>query len=228
MSKPTAAMELMFSERLQKMRDPIGTAYVEGEGGDKGSGSLVRRRDVFFESEAPFLECVSPVEATSAIQRLPRPGRDVLGEGVGQGATWVTWRARRAWCPRWPRATPRRSARRARRRPEEQGSRARAREVSSHRRDRRRRADASGGRYRVSAALRTRRRACARTRRSRARRTRTTHGTVCVWCRSVARTTRSPGGGAPTARPTYSSFSRVTRKLRWNDWLDAPDVTDRL
>ena len=25
MSKPTAAMELMFSERLQKMRDPIGT-----------------------------------------------------------------------------------------------------------------------------------------------------------------------------------------------------------
>ena len=60
MSNPTAAMALMFSERLQKMRDATGTAYVEGEGFGEGEGS-VRFRDVFF-----FVIVVSPVEATSA------------------------------------------------------------------------------------------------------------------------------------------------------------------
>jgi len=54
-------MALMFSERLQKMRDATGTAYVEGEGFGEGEEGSVRFRDVFF-----FVIIVSPVEATSA------------------------------------------------------------------------------------------------------------------------------------------------------------------
>ena len=195
MSKPTAAMELMFSERLQKMRDPIGTAYVEGEGGDKGSGSLpfVAASASFVHARpAPFLECVSPVEATSASSACPVQDGTSSGRGSDRGADVGSRGARGgAWCPRWPRATPRRSARRARRRRRRSTRRARARGVESFAREAAR--ARREGAERAKRAPRTRRRACARTRRSRARRTRTTHGTVCVWCRSVARTTRSRG-----------------------------------
>ena len=52
-------------------------------------GSSERRRGGFRTGNSRgFHVCVSPVEATSAIQRLPRP-EDVLGEGVAAGAWWV-------------------------------------------------------------------------------------------------------------------------------------------
>ena len=35
------------------------------------------------------------------------------------------------------------------------------------------------------------------------------------------------GRSAHRAPDIFLLFSRVARKLRWNEWLDAPDVTDR-
>ena len=85
------------------------------------------------------------------LQRLPRPTWDVLGEGVGKGAdvrdvARASLRCARDGRGRRPvvRTTAERGAAGG------EARAARAREVSSHRRDRRRRADASGGRSRGS------------------------------------------------------------------------------
>ena len=226
MSKPTAAMELMFSERLQKMRDPIGTAYVEGEGGDKGSGSLVRRRDVFFESEAPFLECVSPVEATSASSACPVQDGTSSGRGSDRELTWVTWRARRGVVPAMaagdsPSLSPPSAAP-----PEEKHApraRARCRVIAGTCEDEQTRregglacraADATAGVCAHAAFVRPAHADDAR------------NGVRVVPLRSE-NDALARGRSAHRAPDIFLLFSRVARKLRWNEWLDAPDVTDR-
>jgi hypothetical protein len=220
-------MELMFSERLQKMRDPIGTAYVEGEGGDKGSGSLVRRRDVFFESEAPFLECVSPVEATSASSACPVQDGTSSGRGSDRELTWVTWRARRGVVPAMaagdsPSLSPPSAAP-----PEEKHApraRARCRVIAGTGEDEQTRreggiacprlADATAGVCAHAAFARPAHADDAR------------NGVRVVPLRSE-NDALARGRSAHRAPDIFLLFSRVARKLRWNEWLDAPDVTDR-
>jgi hypothetical protein len=222
MSNPTAAMALMFSERLQKMRDATGTAYVEGEG--RGDGS-VRFRDTFFASEAPFL-IVSPVEATSASSACPVQDGTSSGRGSDRELTWVTWRARRGVVPAMaagdsPSLSPPSAAP-----PEEKHApraRARCRVIAGTCEDEQTRregglacraADATAGVCAHAAFVRPAHADDAR------------NGVRVVPLRSE-NDALARGRSAHRAPDIFLLFSRVARKLRWNEWLDAPDVTDR-
>lgn len=91
MSNPTAVMALMFSERLQKMRDATGTSYVEGEG--RGSAVRARARRV-----SPFSRD-APASATVASSACPVHDGTSSGRGSDRELTCVTWRARRGELP---------------------------------------------------------------------------------------------------------------------------------
>ena len=86
-------MALMFSERLQKMRDAIGTAYVEGEGRGRGRGSAVLSLDGSRVSEDFSFVC--PASATSASSACPVHDGTSSGRGSDRELTCVTWRVRR-------------------------------------------------------------------------------------------------------------------------------------
>ena len=220
MSNPTAAMALMFSERLQKMRDATGTAYVEGEGFGEGEGS-VRFRDVFF-----FVIIVSPVEATSASSACPVQDGTSSGRGSDRELTWVTWRARRGVVPAMaagdsPSLSPPSAAP-----PEEKHApraRARRRVIAGTGEDEQTRregglacraADATAGVCAHAAFVRPAHADDAR------------NGVRVVPLRSE-NDALARGRSAHRAPDIFLLFSRVARKLRWNEWLDAPDVTDR-
>jgi hypothetical protein len=216
-------MALMFSERLQKMRDATGTAYVEGEGFGEGEGS-VRFRDVFFFRKPRFI--VSPVEATSASSACPVQDGTSSGRGSDRELTWVTWRARRGVVPAMaagdsPSLSPPSAAP-----PEEKHApraRARCRVIAGTCEDEQTRregglacraADATAGVCAHAAFARPAHADDAR------------NGVRVVPLRSE-NDALARGRSAHRAPDIFLLFSRVARKLRWNEWLDAPDVTDR-
>ena len=85
-------MALMFSERLQKMREPVGTAYVREAVSKKGDLTVAFSRKVRASSSH------SP-SATSASSACPVQEGTSSGRGSERELTCVTWRARRSGVP---------------------------------------------------------------------------------------------------------------------------------
>jgi len=94
-------MFAMFSERLQKMREDVGTAYVR-------DGGVSKEGDLFsvFESRRRFASVVSLVFASNgnvSVSSVSSACPVQLGMSSGRGSerelTCVTWRARLCGVP---------------------------------------------------------------------------------------------------------------------------------